>query len=31
MWWEENKEQYSYLKELVINLDNGSHIESHRP
>lgn len=25
LWWEE-----SHLKELVINLDNGPHINSHR-
>ncbi len=30
LWWEENKEQYSHIKELVINLDNGPHLKSHR-
>jgi hypothetical protein len=30
LWWIEPKEQYSYIKELVINLDNGPHIKSHR-
>jgi len=23
LWWEENKERHSHIKELVINLDNG--------
>ena len=30
IWWEENKERHSHIKELVINLDNGPHINSHR-
>jgi hypothetical protein len=30
LWWEENKECHSHIKELVINLDNGPHINSHR-
>ncbi len=30
MWWEENKLFYSHIKELVINLDNGPHNNSHR-
>ena len=30
LWWEENKERHSHIKELVINLDNGPHINSHR-
>jgi len=29
-WWEENKERLSHIGELVINLDNGPHINSHR-
>jgi len=30
LWWEENKERHSHIKELVINPDNGPHINSHR-
>ena len=30
LWWEENKSKYPHIKELVINLDNGPHLESHR-
>lgn len=30
LWWEENKERLSHINELVINLDNGPHIQSHR-
>jgi transposase len=30
LWWEENKARLSHIKELVINLDNGPHIQSHR-
>ncbi|HJH30614.1 MAG TPA: ISAzo13 family transposase, partial [Methanosarcinaceae archaeon] len=30
LWWEENKKRHSHIKELVINLDNGPHINSHR-
>ena len=30
MWWETNKQLYSDIKELVINLDNGPHNNSHR-
>lgn len=30
LWWEKNKERYSYVTELVINLDNGPHLHSHR-
>ena len=30
MWWEINKQLYSDIKELVINLDNGPHNNSHR-
>ena len=29
-WWEENKERLSHIRELVINLDNGPHVNSHR-
>ena len=29
-WWEENKRRHSLIKELVINLDNGPHINSRR-
>jgi hypothetical protein len=29
-WWDDNKEQYSHIKQLVINLDNGAQNSSHR-
>ena len=29
-WWEENKGRHSHINELVINLDNGPHVNSHR-
>ena len=29
-WWEENKGRHRLIKELVINLDNGPHINSRR-
>jgi hypothetical protein len=29
-WWDDNKEQYSHIKQLVINLDNGPQNSSHR-
>ena len=29
-WWESNKERYSHIKQLVINLDNGPQNSSHR-
>jgi hypothetical protein len=29
-WWNDNKEQYSHIKQLVINLDNGPQNSSHR-
>jgi len=29
-WWEENKMRHNLIKELVINLDNGPHINSRR-
>ncbi len=29
-WWDENKEQNSHIKQLVINLDNGPQNSSHR-
>jgi len=31
LWWNtNNEERFSHINELVINLDNGSSIESHR-
>jgi len=30
MWWETNKNSYSQIKELVINLDNGPNSASGR-
>ena len=30
LWWEENKEQNSHIRQLVINLDNGPQNSSHR-
>ena len=30
LWWEVNKERHNHIKKLVINLDNGPHINSHR-
>ena len=30
LWWQENQSNYPQIKELVINLDNGPHLESHR-
>jgi len=29
-WWNENQGLYSEIKELVINLDCGPHVQSHR-
>jgi len=29
-WWDENKEHYSHIRELVINLDNGPDISGCR-
>lgn len=29
-WWEDNKDSYSHIKQLVINLDNGPQNSSHR-
>ena len=29
-WWDDNKNQYNYIKQLVINLDNGPQNSSHR-
>jgi hypothetical protein len=29
-WWDDSKEQYSHIKQLVINLDNGPQNSSHR-
>jgi transposase len=30
LWWQERKEVYSHIRELVINLDNGPEIASNR-
>lgn len=30
LWWNDNKDRYAHIKEIVINLDNGPQIESHR-
>lgn len=30
LWWDKNKEQYAHIRELVIDLDNGPHLQSHR-
>ncbi len=30
IWWEENKQRFNYIKELVINLDNGPNNSSQR-
>lgn len=30
MWWDDNKFEYSFIKELVINLDNGPNSASGR-
>jgi len=30
LWWAKNKEKYAHIQELVINLDNGPHLQSHR-
>ena len=29
-WWDDNKNQYNHIKQLVINLDNGPQNSSHR-
>ena len=29
-WWDDNKDSYSHIKQLVINLDNGPQNSSHR-
>lgn len=29
-WWEDNKDSYSHIRQLVINLDNGPQNSSHR-
>ena len=29
-WWNDNKEQYRHIRQLVINLDNGPQNSSHR-
>ena len=28
-WWDDNKNQYGHLNQLVINLDNGTQNSSH--
>lgn len=30
LWWAKHKERYAHIQELVINLDNGPHLQSHR-
>jgi len=30
IWWSTNKDSHSAIKELVINLDNGPSVSSHR-
>ena len=30
IWWDERKEHYTSIKKIVINLDNGPSISSHR-
>lgn len=30
LWWEENKQLYEHITELVINLDNGPQLASNR-
>ena len=30
LWWEENKERHVNIRKLVINLDNGPHVNSYR-
>jgi transposase len=30
LWWDENKERHADIRKLVINLDNGPHVNSHR-
>nr|QNO46713.1 hypothetical protein EIOBDEGA_00001 [Methanosarcinales archaeon ANME-2c ERB4] len=30
LWWDENKERHANIRTLVINLDNGPHVNSHR-
>jgi hypothetical protein len=27
LWWDDNKDQHSHIKQLVINLDNGPQIQ----
>lgn len=29
-WWQKNKDRIKGIKRLVINLDNGPHVQSHR-
>ena len=29
-WWDENKDKFSHINELAINLDNGPSLQSHR-
>ncbi|MEA3282385.1 MAG: ISAzo13 family transposase [Euryarchaeota archaeon] len=30
LWWDKNKERHANIRKLVINLDNGPHVNSHR-
>jgi len=30
LWWEQNKEKYAHIIQLVINLDNGPQLASNR-
>jgi len=30
LWWDGNKERHANIRKLVINLDNGPHVNSHR-
>ena len=30
LWWGENEERHANIRKLVINLDNGPHVNSHR-
>jgi hypothetical protein len=29
-WWQRNASRFEYIKRVVINLDNGPHVQSHR-
>ena len=30
LWWDENSDNFSHINELVINLDSGPSLKSHR-